>query len=156
MGRAALAFLLGLTLLASAARADDTRRDDVLQPFIDAQDFLNWLERQPQRPGRSASAFHVYFSCNEPAPGVRLEPTCHDTIGAVLDTLDAIEAWRPLARVYCPPVRPVPVEDARRIVRAWGDRNPDAVIGPAGEATPGAWVVVKALVSPFPCPERGM
>ena len=124
--RWALAGVLCLVLWISAARAGEVL------------DF----EGIPQAPGRSLYGVNLAVACRDDAP------ICRATIGAVLDVLDAVERAHPSARIYCPAVRPVPVEDVRRVVLGWIGRNPDDL------KAPGAWVVMVALREAFPCPEK--
>lgn len=101
------------------------------------------FDNLPDSPGRSLYGANLLAACSGEEPAA----TCRFSIGAVLDTLDLLEAEHPEARIYCPSVRPVPVEDARRALMAWAERNPGIHRGP------GAWLILEALREAYPCPE---
>jgi|GEM_PF-6350838 len=115
----------------------------LITPAAHAADGLIDFDALPDAPGRSLYGENLAGLCR----GSDEYGNCTATIGAVLDVLDAVEAAHPTARVYCPEVRPVPVEDARRVVNAWMDRNRDHL------RAPGAWVVMEALREAYPCRE---
>lgn len=120
-------------------------RSDATEPLMSFDDL------SLSRVTRSVTGTELRLAClrRDPPPALSdpRETTCRQTVGAVLDSLDMVEAAHPAARMYCPAVRPVPWQEAADVFVAWANRNRDKLNAPS------VWVLMDALAEAYPCPK---